>query len=492
MKLKYILCVVALIATSKSSFAQYAKDAIRYSTFGTGSTSRIKGIGNAGTAVGGDLSSVSGNPAGLGFFTMSEVSLTPEFDGSKSNSIYLNQPGAASKNNLNLSNAAIVFYSRLNTPSGQDKTKGWLSLNFGMGYNRTNNFDERISYGAKNSNSSINDYYASLANSSGVDAGTLQGWAYGQNLIDQYGSTTTPTYKSNAYPGVNQLNSITRSGGQSEFDLSLGANYSNKLYLGFGIGITQLRYNSANSFNEIGTASVLEGSSTTGVDRNFNSTFTQSQDTKGEGFNAKFGFIYKLLENVRLGATVTTPTYITIDDSYSEGLASSFNNGSNYVDGPADYPLTYKMRTPLKASGGLSVFFGKYGFISGDVEYIDYSTTRISSNDNYLADYDNGIIKSNYHAAVNAHVGAEIKLIGSVALRGGYGIQGSPLKTNGTQTKTATAGLGYRFGSYYVDAAYVHVTGSQTITPYDVGTLTPTASVNGTNNNVFVTVGYRY
>jgi len=489
MRLKYLFNVIALIVITNNSFAQYANDAVRFSTFQPGSTSRIKAIGNAGTAIGGDLSSVAGNPAGLGFFTRSEVSLTPEFDASSVNANYLGQSANAAKISPNLNNIAIVFYSGLNTPPGTDKSKGWLSLNFGMGYNRTNDFYRSINYGAKNNNSSITDYYAALANTDGKTDGTLQSWAYDQNLIDLYG-TTNPTYKSNAFPGVTQANNIIRSGGQTEFDLSLGANYSNRLYLGFSIGIPNLRYTSVSNFTETGIASIVENGVT--INRNFNSTYSQTQDTKGDGFNAKFGVIYKLLENVRVGAVITTPTYITVNDSYSEALSSGFSNGNTYSNGPTNYPLAYNMRTPFKAAGGLSIFFNQYGFITGDVEYIDYSTTYISSNDNYYDTYDNGIIKNNYQAAVNVHAGAEIKVTNGIALRGGYGIQGNALKNNGSSTKTVSAGLGYRIGSYYIDAAYMHINGQQTLTPYTIGALTPSANLNATNNNVFVTFGFRY
>jgi len=116
MKIKYLVCVIALAVIAKNSFAQYSQDVIRYSTFQTGSTSRIKAIGNAGTAIGGDLSSIGNNPAGLGFFTKSELSITPEFDGSKVNSSYLNQSNSASSNTVNLNNISWLFYNRLNTP----------------------------------------------------------------------------------------------------------------------------------------------------------------------------------------------------------------------------------------------------------------------------------------------------------------------------------------------------------------------------------------
>jgi hypothetical protein len=88
MKLKYILSVIAIVALTQNTFAQYSQDAIRFSQTINGSTSRIKAVGNAGTAIGGDLSNVSGNPAGLGFFTHSEVSITPEYDNSKTKANY--------------------------------------------------------------------------------------------------------------------------------------------------------------------------------------------------------------------------------------------------------------------------------------------------------------------------------------------------------------------------------------------------------------------
>ena len=491
MKIKYILCVIAIVAISKTSFAQYAQDAIRFSTFQPGSSSRIKAIGNAGTAIGGDVSSVGANPAGLGFFTRTEYSVTPEFNGTTNNATYFGQPSSATNNSVNFNNAAIVFYNRLNTPRGVDKSKGWLSVNFGLGYSRTNNFNETINYGAKNNNNSITNYYANLANSSGIDQGTLAGWAYDDNLIDLYG--TPATCGSNVVsPNVTQLNNITRSGGQSEINLSVGTNYSNKLYLGLGLGITDLNYHSINDFTESGTASVLEGTPPVAVDRNYTSRYTQEQNTNGSGFNAKLGLMYKIEENLRFGAVFTTPTFMSINDVYSESLATRLNNINN-GDAPQDYPLTYSMRTPLKLAGGLSYFIGKYGFITGDVEYVDYTNTRINNNSNYSNTYDNGIIRNNYRSAINVHAGAEARLTNNFSLRGGYSMQQNPLKQGGKDINTISGGLGFRFNSgYYLDATYNHVDGNQTITPYTLATNSPSANVSRSNNNVFLTFGFRY
>ena len=59
-------------------YAQKIEDALRNSQVFYYGTARFMGMGGAFTALGGDLSSLSQNPAGLGVFRSSEVSITPQ------------------------------------------------------------------------------------------------------------------------------------------------------------------------------------------------------------------------------------------------------------------------------------------------------------------------------------------------------------------------------------------------------------------------------
>lgn len=478
MKLKYILSGIAIVAITQNSFAQYSQDAIRFSQTVNGSTARVKAVGNAGTALGGDLSNVSGNPAGLGFFTRSEISITPEFGGAKTQATYLGQSTTADRNKFNLNNAAVVIYNQLTKPRGADKTKGWLSVNYGVAFNRTNNFHSNTAYGGNNNANSINDYYSDQAKQYGTTNGGLPQWAFEQFLINQQSN-------SNAAPGTQQAAIINRTGGQSAVDFSFGANYSNKLYVGLGLSFTDLRYNSSSAFYEDGNL--------VSPNTSYSSDFIQNQATRGTGFNAKLGVIYKPVESVRLGATFTSPTWYNIDDVYSEGIVTRLGNGNNYSDGSENYQLNYNMRTPLKLAGGASVFIKSFGFITGDVEYVDYSSARLSSNDSYNADQiDNPDIKSLYKSAINAHIGAEARVTSFFLLRGGYGIQGDARKDNGSDIKTVSGGVGLRFGAYYVDATYAHSSGNQNIFPYDIGNNSPLAMLKNTANNGYLTLGYRF
>ncbi|WDF53710.1 OmpP1/FadL family transporter [Mucilaginibacter sp. KACC 22063] len=491
MKIKYLLSTVAIVAIAQTTYAQYAQDALRFSTFQPGGTARIKALGNAGTAIGGDLSSISNNPAGLGFFTHSELSITPEYNGSKVKANYFGNPTQATKNSGNLSNAAVVFYAPVNTPKGADKNKGWLSVNFGAAYARTNNFYQNTYYNGVNPSSSIANYYAEQAFNSGIDQSILPGWAYDQNLIDKTANGTN--YRSNALSGVNQAKTTYSTGGQSEVDLAVGANYSNKFYLGLSLGITDLRYNTTSYFDETGTASILEGNPGVPTNRAYASTYTQDQVTRGTGFNLKLGFIYKPVDALRIGASIATPTWYNIDDSYGESLATRYtgnaNAGGAAGTGGDPYTLSYNLRTPFRASGGVAVFIKDYGFITGDVEYLDYSSIHLDYDG---AQADNNDIKTLYKSVVNAHVGAEIRAQ-QLYFRGGYGLQGNPLKQYGGNINTASGGIGYRFSSYYIDATYQHVTGNSVAFPYELATATSYgANLKSTYNNVFLTLGLKF
>ena len=65
--------------------AQNVDDALRYSQIFYGGTARFMSMGGAFTALGGDISSLSQNPAGLGVFRSSELTITPQLFHIKTN-----------------------------------------------------------------------------------------------------------------------------------------------------------------------------------------------------------------------------------------------------------------------------------------------------------------------------------------------------------------------------------------------------------------------
>ena len=73
--MKKIVCLVAtaLFLSGAAAFAQGEMDAFKYSLGDLNGTARYLGMGGAFGALGGDISAMSSNPAGLGIYRSSEV-----------------------------------------------------------------------------------------------------------------------------------------------------------------------------------------------------------------------------------------------------------------------------------------------------------------------------------------------------------------------------------------------------------------------------------
>ena len=497
------MLVVAIVATTGTTYAQYANDALRFSQTNYGSTARFKAMGNAQIGVGGDISSLGGNPAGLGLFTKSEFSLTPEFNQSGINANYLDQNSNTNKSQLNINQLGAVFYAPMYKQRGQDTKKGLISAVFGIGYNRNNDYHTEINYSGNNNRTSIADYFAEIAGSTtpnNLTGGSLERMAYDNYLIsfDNAAGNYFPETFADANQSNAQRKNEVRAGSVSEFNFSAAANISNTVYIGGSIGLVDLKYRTDAQYEEAGRArEYLSNGDLTGANINYKLLFNQSQITKGSGVNGKIGIIVRAAEGLRIGANFQTPTWFVIDDSYTEGLD---NRGT--IRGTTDtetYDFTYNLRTPLKGSLGASYVIGGQAIISADVDFIDYASTRMStnggSNDSELIRSNNADIRNNFKSAVNYRVGGEYK-ISNVSLRAGYGVNGSPYKTDDSgffDTKMYSGGLGYRMNNYFIDLAYQRVETNNTFNPYTLSNGNgPTADVKNTLNNVFLTLGLRF
>src|SRR5690606_2668921 len=233
MNIKTISILASLLLAATISQAQYLEDAIRFSQPENSSTARFKAIGNASTSLGGDLSSITGNPAGLGFFNTSDAGLTLNYLSDKNSSSYYGTSTNSSIDNFVINQAGVVF--NIPTRSRYGRSSGWVNFNIGIGYARTNDFNSTIDFVGENNNSSYTEF---LADEATFDPSSVfEEWGFGNYLIDYNEGNNSYFSSASESFANNQGTTDVRTGSQYQTNIAFGANYNNNFYIGASIGI---------------------------------------------------------------------------------------------------------------------------------------------------------------------------------------------------------------------------------------------------------------
>jgi hypothetical protein len=479
--MKRIFILIPLISAVLSLNAQNEVDALRYSRLSVVGTARFSGLGGAFGALGADFSTLSVNPAGIGLYRGSELSISPSLNMGITKSEYLGEKGDDSRTNFSLGNVGFVSVM----DAGNPKTSSIRKVMFGFGINRVNSFNNRAIINGFNNNSSLLTTYIDASN--GLTPSQLDdfgaGPAYDANLIFNDSIDNTIYYADMPNGGVMQQKTIESWGSMNEMELSMGANVLDKFYIGGTIGVPFVRYFEETNYTEEDSR-----------DQNdYFDSFKRSESltTTGTGINFKLGIIYKPVEFVRLGAAIHTPTYFDkMSDAWNSKMTGYFNYGSEQSSSP-EGNYEYSLTTPFRAIGSVAFIFGKFGLLSADYEFIDYSGARLRASDYDFYD-ENDAIKSKYRPTGNLRLGTEWKYA-QFSFRGGYGIEGDPYESsvNSSIGHTWSLGAGLREKDYFLDLAFTHSNRSEDYYIYDPAYVQ--ASQNTIqSDNLLLTFGVRF
>jgi hypothetical protein len=491
----------------QNAFSQslgYAGDALLFSrTSPVTGSARIRGMGGAQIALGGDISAAYGNPAGLGFYNNSEISISPTFFLSSNDATYQNSARYDYSNNLSFSNFSLVIAGGKN-----NNTEGWLGGNFAVSYQRINNFNNQFSYEGENAQNGLVDVF--IGNYLEGSSDIFTELAYATYLVGDYSAVDQDgnpyDFYSFVYPASEdapylQQETVDRSGGQNQLDVSFGGNISDKYYFGAGLGITSIDYRQEKTFSE----SYFPDDEVTG----FN--LYEEQILRGSGINASLGFIARPVPNLSVGITYQTPTIYSMEEAYYTQLTTNYNDllisdfipdhqGEEiYLDGSVsddfivDPVFAFNLRTPGKLGLGGAYFFQKAGFISADVEFINYRNNRLTDDRNELR-ADNETIQRDFTSAVNFRLGGEYRF-DIFRLRAGYALQGDPYQNQDgwdRHTNTFTGGAGLKFRNFYTDLALNYEMGEQYYSPYMVANDSPLVSIDNLRTTAILTFGLTF
>lgn len=511
---KFILsAALALIGTSV--VAQNVYDALRYSEQYSEGTARSVAMGNAFVALGGDMGAFSLNPASSAVYRYSEIVFTPSITVASNTSDYLGSSQSSSKVRPGIAN--IGFVTSVDT--GREST-GLISWSAGVVFNKQNNytFGQKV-YGKTDKTSWLSSlaydtdgiYAPSMDMGGGRDPfyQSAAGWnsilAWNNSLLDTLPGTdnayiaATENLDGNdiSVGGMLHQNYKCYSvGNVTEAVLNWAGNFSNKLYVGVNLGIQSISYEYEELYGEEAHSSM-----------DFNSGFRYfSQGYRyhatGTGVNLKAGAIYVPAHWVRLGASISTPTWMYLDEEWENGMNSEFDDGysQNIISPLGTY--NYQLNTPFRWNVGAAFVLGDKGVISADYESADYSRAKFRDMDyEFGYDEENSYISQVLGKQNIVRVGAELNASPVCALRAGWQYYSSPYKDGASSdaTQLISFGAGYVFprdySDFFIDIAYQQRVG-QTEEKFSLYGDTDIAAPVGTSKNstwkLLLSVGFRF
>lgn len=504
--IKLTMISLGLLCINLSTKAQvspgafgYYNDALRYSQAFNFGTARTAGLAGSGIALGGDIGTIGNNPAGLGLFNRSQFVFTPTISLNKSNSTFLNRITPTEQANFDIGNLGIV----INFSQGKLGASGWSSGSLAVTYNRINDFRRSSFVRGLNNNNSLID--AMLEQANGIFPEDLTGIArfgYDHYLINPLPGAED-TYDSFVIGFPEQIEDINRDGFTDEIKISYGTNYKDKLYLGAGIGFVTTEYTYTRVFTELFDSQIIGGLA---MDERLN--------VNGTGVNLNIGAIFRPADFIRVGASYTSPTWYDFNEEsdvfyttqYKDFDVSTWTpNGQRIIQEDtvlntldSNTPLflsDYDLRTPAKFNAGVALFFKKYGFITADIEHLDYTNAHVSSND-FFADADNSTIRNLYQSVTNIKLGAEFRY-NFLRLRAGYATQGDPFVDGFDdldRSRTITSfGVGLNFGKYFIDISHSQTSFEESFASYELANnANPVILTENKLNNTRFTFGINF
>lgn len=540
--MKKIFSAAALSLCAAGLAAQpTAYDAEKLSNNELNGTARFVGMGGALGALGGDISTISTNPAGTALYRRSDIMITAGFDQHQAKMGGFNESHTQARlNNIGLVVPFPVHSSNILT-----------SVNFGFQYQRRNNFYKNLTLSRvlQNGVSQLgqaaamaegmaqeeiwgDENYNPFGNSNvgwlplaAVNTGVMgektdvqgQGtgmYGYGY-LLDDKDNVVLPSEAQSAFSSVEE-------GGIDQTDFSFSFNFNDRFYLGATIGYYHVDYTKNTFYRE-----------------NYNDPYLgelgyniySDNWIHGDGVDFKLGAIVRPIEesSFRIGFAVHTPVFyrLTLTTGFDAdavyeapmeggtGTVAIGRDGSNFVssyDNMNGYPIDqdFRLRTPWLFNVSLGYTIGTNIALGAEYEYEDYGSCNLKGPDgsNYL--FGNSEIDSQLKGVHTLRLGGEYKIMPEVALRLGYNYSSSAYgegsykihAANSINTDTeytnrealhqVTAGIGVRLTSnVYMDLAYKYLTQKGDFYAFDHVSLDP-VSLSEQRHSFLATLGYRF
>ena len=469
---KLFLAMGGALLLSAGLYAQTVYDITPIMTNELNGTARFAGMGGAMGALGGDITTIGTNPAGIGIYRSNDVSVSMSYNDVQSKGTFNGMTTKDSRSRLSFDQIGFVYSNKI----GNNTSLRFV--NFGFNYRKLNNFNKRFAMqgnmeGASQTGymayqtalASISDqeweqgvrpkskYYNDvwrISDNNGSKFEHFYDMAFKQSDVDAYdnnkfgwlsvmggrtglvdaASVTEDGKQYVDFYGWNGDYASYRSetkGGVNVYDFNVSFNIEDRFYFGLTVGAYDVDYSRYSVYGEDLSAGELAASY----------SFENWYKTDGSGVDVKLGFIVRPFEYspLRLGFAVHTPTWYSLTESYSARLRSEYdmlNGGTieryeaetdSYNGWGGNVVNDYELTTPWKFNLSAGYTIGTSVALGAEYEYADYSSAKLKNGDGYEDSYmvtQNSFIKEDLKGVHTLRLGMEAKLVPEFSIRAGY------------------------------------------------------------------------
>lgn len=553
MKRRTLLWACTLFLASGAS-AQSIYDAMNIAQKDLNGTARFVSMGGAMGALGGDISTIGTNPAGVGIYRSNDVMTSFSYSLTSTESDYAGIKFENNKSRWNFDNIGAVIATKIGNVTPL------RFVNFGFNYHKTKSFYKNMTMAGVMGSVQMADgnwvpisqvrYMAQQATDTGFstddfssndiyyngDAGWLGAIGYQGWLTDgdEFGFYPYVPSEADSY-----FHSQER-GGINQYDFNVSFNINDRVYLGFTVGLYDVDYNKYSLYDE---RYYLQGN---GGEYQEGYSLETYKRIHGSGFNLKFGAIFRPFEYspLRIGLAVHTPTFYSLTYTTGALLTPDYyltdETGQEFMPGVVDtYDILggrdidrdFNLQTPWLVNASLGYTVGNVLALGAEYEYENYATMKFKypSGGGDMV-WESAQAKGNLKAVHTMRLGAEFRPMPAFAVRAGYNYSTAAyeagalnyLPANALDTDTdfsnaqsmnvVTLGIGYKWSSFYLDLAYKYQTYHSDFYPFfnelsddasldymitsanqNVTLVTPEATkVKNTRSQVLLTLGFRF
>lgn len=531
------------VLASAGAGAQTVYDAMNIAQKDLNGTARFVGMGGAMSALGGDISTISTNPAGIGIYRSNDAMVTMGYSITGTESKFGGNTFEANKNRWNFDNAGFVISTKIGNMTSL------RYVNFGFNYHKSKSFYKNMTMGGLLGK--VGSDYVSQVASMAIQA-TDGAYAYYEDHHSYLDYGKSSTYR-NDYAGwlgtlgfqggllfedteTEAYNTYTpyipseadalflsrERGGVDEYDFNVSFNVEDRLYFGVTLGAYAVDYNKYSFYDENYHYTWEDGNQ---YEEGY--SLESFNRIHGAGVDLKLGAIFRPIEDspLRVGLAIHSPVYYKL--TYTTGALMSTDlylpaeDGSEVMThttidtyselGGRDMDRDFELQTPWLFNVSLGYTVGNSLALGAEYEYEDYSSMKFFYPEGDEMAWETGESDLCLKGVSTVRLGAEFKPIPAFALRLGYNFSSSAFKddaikalpansintdtdfANSESMNTFTVGIGYRGSKVYADLAYKYNMYKSKFYPFvdDLGVLAATR-VNNERSQVLFTLGMRF